>query len=87
MEREHLLPHRLNLNERKALTLTGATEVISFDETTVILSTALGQLSIHGSGLQLKNLSAQEGQVAVEGQIDALIYQQPRHSGLRRLRR
>lgn len=79
------LPHKLTLTERKNLTLTGVTEVISFDENAVILKTGLGTLVIHGQGLQLKNLSLDGGQVGVEGTISALIYEEPRGSGLRRL--
>ena len=77
--------HKLTLTERKSLTMTGATEVISFDENAVVLKTALGILTIHGQDLQLKNLSLDGGQVAVDGSISALIYEEPRGSGLRRL--
>lgn len=86
MGEESLIPHRLSLNERKNFTMTGATEVVSFDENAVVLKTTLGVLTIHGKQLHLKNLSLDGGQVAVEGQIAALIYEQPRAAGgLRRL--
>lgn len=75
------LPHKLTLNERKALTMTGVTEVVSFDETAVVLHTALGTLEIQGEGLQLKTLSIDGGQVAVDGHICALYYEEPRQSG------
>jgi hypothetical protein len=43
-------------------------------------------LSVHGQELQLKTLSLEGGQVAVDGNISALIYEDPRPSGwLRRL--
>lgn len=75
------LPHKLSLNERKALTMTGVTEVVSFDDTAVILHTALGTLIVQGKQLQLKTLSLDGGQVAVDGNISALIYEEPRQSG------
>ena len=78
MAEPSLLPHKLNLNERKSLTLTGATEVLRFDENAVVLSTTLGNLTIHGKGLQLKNLSLESSQVAVEGDICALVYEDSR---------
>lgn len=82
-----ILPHKLTLNERKTLTLTGATEIISFDDNTVVLHTTLGRLTVHGQQLQLKTLSVEAGQAAVEGTITALIYEEPRPAGglLRRL--
>ena len=79
------LPHKLQLNERKSLTMTGVTEVVSFDETAVVLQTSLGLLIVQGQQLQLKNLSLEGGQVAVEGDINALSYEEPRQGGWRRL--
>lgn len=84
MAEEHL-PHKLCLNERRQLTMTGVTEVVSFDETAVVLQTSLGLLIVQGQQLSLKNLSLDGGQVAVEGSISALAYEEPRQSGWRRL--
>ena len=84
MPEEHL-PHELQLNERKKLTMPGGTEVVSFDETAVVLQTSLGLLIVQGQQLQLKNLSLEGGQVAVEGAISALSYEEPRQGGWRRL--
>lgn len=75
------IPHKLTLNERKNFTLTGTAEVITFDESTVVLKTALGILNIQGQNLHLKNLSPENGQVVIEGQITALFYEEPRAAG------
>ena len=80
MEQEQM-PHRLALSERKKLTVTGVTEVISFEDTAVVLQTGLGMLTVQGSELQLKTLSLEGGQVEVEGNIAALIYEEPRQGG------
>jgi len=64
MEQEHL-PHKLQLVERQQLTMTGVTEVVSFDDATVVLQTSLGTLVVQGQELQLKNLSLEGGQVSV----------------------
>lgn len=87
MAEELKLPHKLVLNERKALTMTGVTEVVSFDDGAVVLHTQLGTLVIHGKELKLKTLSLDGGQVAVDGHITALIYEEPRPAGgwMRRL--
>lgn len=77
MDSTHL-PHKLCLNERKELTMTGVTEVVSFDDSAVVLRTALGSLLIQGQQLQLKTLSLDGGQVAVEGSICSLTYEEPR---------
>ena len=82
---ETRLPHKLQLNERKSLTMTGVTEVVSFDENTVVLQTALGLLIVQGQQLSLQNLSLEGGQVAVEGTVSALSYEEPQQGGWRRL--
>lgn len=78
--------HSLSLEQRQKLTVTGVEEVVSFDESAVVLRTSLGMLMVHGQGLQLKTLSVEGGQTAVEGSISALVYEEPRPEGwLRRL--
>ncbi len=74
-------PHSVTMKDRKVLTLTGVTEVVSFDDSAVVLRTSMGTLVIQGQQLQLKNLTLEGGQVAVEGAIDALHYEQQRQGG------
>ena len=74
------LPHRLVLDERRILTMTGATEVVSFDALAVVVKTTLGTLVIQGKDLQLKQLTPDGGQVAVEGTVTSLHYEQPRQT-------
>ena len=73
---EQHLPHDLSLCDRKKLTLTGISEVVSFDELSVVMQTPLGTLLVHGEDLQLKTLEG--GNVVIEGQITTLSYEQPR---------
>ena len=75
------LPHKLTLQGRNNLSMTGVTEVMSFDENAVILHTELGTLIVQGKDLQLKTLSTDSGQVIVEGNVSALVYEEPRPSG------
>ena len=74
--------HKLNLLDRKKLTMTGVEEVVSFDESTVTLHTCLGSLTIRGQDLKLRNLVLEGGQVEVDGSISELSYEEPReHTG------
>ena len=82
---ETQMPHKLSLDERSRLTMTGVTEVVSFEETSIVLHTVLGTLIVQGSDLKLKTLSLEGGQVAVDGSICALVYEESRLSGWRRL--
>lgn len=82
---ENQLPHKLCLNERRELTMTGVTEVVSFEEDGAVLKTTLGILIVQGQQLKLKTLSLEGGQVDVTGTVTSLHYEQPRSGGLRRL--
>lgn len=81
MTEKPILPHKLTLDARKQLTVTGVTEVVSFDEGAVIARTELGTLVVQGKDLQLKTLLPEGGQVSVLGEISALIYEEPRAAG------
>lgn len=70
--------HKITLDQRQKLAVTGVTEVVSFDDTAVVLRTELGTLLVQGRDLQLKTLSVEGGQVEVDGTISALVYEEPR---------
>jgi len=87
-KRPEVGPHRLALEDRQHLSLTGVTDVDSFDETLVLLKTNRGMMSVRGEGLQLKNLNLEGGEVRVDGTISAIVYEASGHEGggfLRRL--
>ncbi len=68
------MPHNLVLEDRKTLSLTGVSDVDSFDESTVIVYTDLGELTVRGENLHIKNLDITAGEVSLEGRINALEY-------------
>ncbi len=74
------MPHKLTLNDRERLTMTGVSEVVNFDDTAVSLRTSLGMLTVQGHGLKLRQLSEEGGQVAIDGRISALSYEEPKGS-------
>ena len=78
MEDAKKLPHSLSMEERSRLTLTGAREVLHFEEEQVELSTDLGVLTVLGRSLRLKCLSLEEGRLIIEGQISVLAYEEPK---------
>ena len=80
MEKE-CLPHKLSLDGRNRLSVTGVTDVLSFDEGAVLLRTEMGILTVQGRELRLKTLSPEGGQVTVEGNVASLVYEEPRSKG------
>lgn len=69
-----ILPHSLVLKDRANLTVTGVTDVDSFDETAIVAYTDIGELTIKGTELKINNLSTESGDLSVEGNISALTY-------------
>ena len=78
--------HRVLLEDREQLTISGVEEVESFDEGSILLTTRRGGLEIQGEGLHIEKLSLEGGELHVDGRISALIYetQQPDSGGLLR---
>ena len=74
-------PHKLTLDERKRLILTGVRDVESFDEEMVVLHTVRGVLVVRGSGLHLQLLTPEGGQVHVDGTVCSLTYEDENPGG------
>lgn len=68
------IPHNLVLEDRCRLTVSGVSDVDSFDEQTVIVFTQMGELTVKGTDLHINRLSLEMGELAVEGEITALTY-------------
>ncbi len=74
---EQPLSHRIDLDQRRRLTVSGVDGVESFDEGSVIMTTRAGSLTVRGSGLHIEKLSLDGGDLLVSGAVDALIYEDP----------
>ena len=67
--------HKIILEDRKKLVLSGISDVVSFDDLSVVLDTAGGRLIINGEGLHIQKLCLDTGDVEVEGKVDEMIYE------------
>lgn len=76
--------HQVVIRDRKSVTLTGIEDVISFDETAVVLATAEGTLAIEGEGLHILQMNVDSKEFGIDGKICALSYldRRPRGRGL-----
>ncbi|HJD22326.1 MAG TPA: sporulation protein YabP [Candidatus Gemmiger faecigallinarum] len=72
--------HTLTLENRRTLTATGVTRIVSCDETGAALDTAQGRLTIGGQGIQVGELSVRTGEVRISGKIEFLQYAENRES-------
>ncbi|MBQ9861012.1 MAG: sporulation protein YabP [Clostridia bacterium] len=68
------MPHLLNLSERRVLSVSGVQDVDSFDETTVVIYTEQGELTVKGTGLHINRLNIETGDLTLEGHVESLVY-------------
>ena len=66
--------HTLTMDNRERVLITGVSDVGSFNEQEVILTTDSGDLAVSGEELHISKLNLDDGQLVVEGQIFALEY-------------
>ena len=66
--------HKIIMDSRKSVVITGVTDTDKFTENTVLLYTCMGEVIIRGRDLRVTLLSVETGDMSVEGEIDGIIY-------------
>lgn len=62
------------IEDRNKISISGVEQVDSFNETTIVLSTIKGDLSVKGEELNISNLNLDDGSVKISGMINSLSY-------------
>ena len=81
--KDKTMPHSLILKDRKEISLTGVTDVDSFDENSIVAYTDFGELTIGGCNLHISTLNTETGELSIDGEISSMIYldNRPRSEG------
>lgn len=66
--------HKLSLDNRKQMNLTGIKDVVSFDLNQVLLESTLGMIHIKGKDLKVTRLSIEKGEINIGGMVDSIVY-------------
>lgn len=66
--------HQLTLTDRKLLSVSGVSEVRSFDECGVSLMTEQGIMEIEGEELHISRLDLQAGLCEISGSVSGIFY-------------
>ena len=66
--------HNAILENRRKLMLSGITDVDSFNEKEIYLYTQLGEMLVKGENLHISEMSVENGELSVDGEISAIIY-------------
>lgn len=64
----------LILESREKLNISGALDVLSFDDQIVIVQTHLGLLTVKGEDLRISKLNIDSEEVIVDGTINSMSY-------------
>jgi sporulation protein YabP len=72
------LHHRLQLEGRESLTVSGVEDVVRFDESCIVMTTCAGSMVVTGSELHIGKLTLDGGELHVDGQVDAVTYEDSR---------
>ena len=65
--------HSITAQDRRAITVKGVREVVSFDDSGVDLLTVCGRLVLEGEGLRVTELNTKDGIVEVTGKLCGLL--------------
>lgn len=74
MDNKEDMKHKVTIEDRKIMIVTGVQKVKSFDTKEIIMETFKGGLVIKGNNLGIKNLNLAETEVEIEGHIDIVNY-------------
>ncbi len=66
--------HKITVDDRRHSVLTGIDDVISFDDISISVHSALGDMIIEGEELKIENFSAEKGILTIIGKINGLYY-------------
>ncbi len=66
--------HGFVVHQRAHVEIRGMTEVISFDENSVLLLTTSGTMCVEGKELRVNILDVKEGNVTIDGHVDSIYY-------------
>ena len=66
--------HVVNIDNREKLSITGVTDIESFNEENILLILENGGLIIKGEDLHVQKLDLDEGMVLISGAISAAVY-------------
>lgn len=72
-------PQNIYLENRGTMSVTGVTDIESFDETTVVLYTDLGLLLVRGEGLHISRIDLESGELSLDGEVQGISYEDGYH--------
>ena len=66
--------HTVNIVKRSNINISGVKKIENFNENEFLLETIMGYMTIKGHDLEIIKLDTYQGDVAIKGKIDSIIY-------------
>ena len=70
--------HRVVLEGRQSLRVSGVEDVESFDDDTVVIYTVDGTMTVKGMDFRINKLSVEDGELEIAGDVDSILYSDSR---------
>lgn len=62
------------IENREKISLSGITDVISFDDETLLLNSGMGRITVKGESLKIDSFNTDSGDLAATGKVHAVVY-------------
>ena len=66
--------HSVSIFNRDRAELAGVTEVESFHDTEILLSSPFGDISVEGENLKIEKFNSENGELILNGSINGMFY-------------
>ena len=66
--------HTVNVVKRSSINISGVKKIENFNDNEFLLETIMGFMTIKGHGLEIIKLDTYQGDVAIKGKIDSILY-------------
>ena len=66
--------HTVNIIKRSSINISGVKKIDNFNDKEFLLETIMGEMCIKGLNLEIVKLDTYQGDVAIKGKIDSIIY-------------
>ncbi len=67
----------ITIHDRAHLKISAVEDVLSFDDTSIILKSSFGSIAVDGKDLHITRLSVETGELFIEGRIDGVLFFEP----------
>lgn len=75
---ENAVLHRIIIEGRRNIKITGVEDVESFDDDCVVVYTVDGTMTVGGAGFHINKLTIENGELEIDGDVDSIRYSDSR---------